>query len=94
LLSDVDVRLALKELDAARLYSRSGEYRSALVYYQFILDKYPQMTWTGPDRLQLGICYAGTGAPDKARAVFDGIIAGDYTPKTKELARARLSRLP
>jgi outer membrane protein assembly factor BamD len=92
--AQVDERLALKEFDAARLYGLSGEYKSALVYYQYILDTYPQAAWEGADRLRLGICYAETGSPDKARTVFEGIVAGDYEPETKELAKARLSRLP
>ncbi len=89
----IEQRLARREFDAARLYFRSGEYRSALVYYEYVLARYPQAGWTGQDRLQLGVAYAETGALDKARVVFEQIVAGSYDKGIQQQARNRLARM-
>ena len=91
--ADIEQRLALKEFDAARLYFKSGEYKSALVYYRYVLDHHPDARWTGRDRLQLGIAYLETGSIDKAREVLDAVATGDYEPSIKQQARDRIGRL-
>lgn len=93
ILADVDLRLAGKELEAARLYYKSGEYGSALVYLEYVKDAHPLARWTGDDRLRLGVSYQETGHTDEARAVFDDLVAGDYTEPVKKQARERLSRI-
>jgi outer membrane assembly lipoprotein YfiO len=92
--ADVDLRLADKELAAARLYYKSGEFQSALVYFEYVRSSRPLARWNGDDRLKLGICLQETGRPTDARGVFDEVIAGDYPEPIKQQARARLSRLP
>jgi len=89
----IEQRLARREFDAARLYFRSGEYRSALVYYEYVLARHPQAGWSGQERLQLGVTYAETGCPDKARAVFEEIVAGPYDKGVQQQARGRLARM-
>ncbi len=89
----IEQRLARREFDAAQLYFRSGEYRSALVYYQYVLDNHPRAGWSGQDRLQLGVAYAETGFRDKAREVFQEILAGPYDKGVQQQARNRLARL-
>lgn len=91
--AEVEQRLAFKEFQAARLYSKSGEYKSALVYYQYVLASHPSARWTGRDRYQFGVAYLETGSPDKARDVFEEIAAGDYEPAVRQLARGRLARM-
>jgi TolA-binding protein len=91
--ADVNKRLALKEFDAARLYYVSGEYKSALVYYNYVLETYPAARWPGQERYQLGVCLIETADSAKARVVFGEIVAGDYEPAVKSLARTRLSRI-
>lgn len=90
---DVDERLALKEFDAARLYYISGEYKSALVYYDYVLATYPTARWPGPARYQLGVCLLETADSAKARVVFGEIVSGGYEPAVKKLARTQLSRI-
>ena len=90
---DVDERLALKEFDAARLYYISSEYKSALVYYDYVLETYPAASWPGPARYQLGVCLLETADSAKARVVFGEIVSGDYEPAVKKLARTHLSRI-
>ena len=91
--ADVDLRLAGKELDAARLYYKSGEYGSALVYFEYVKGAHPLARWSDDDRLRLGICYQEAGRTDEARAVFNELLAGTGTEPVKRQARERLSRI-
>ncbi len=90
---DVDERLAMKEFDAARLYYTSGEYKSALVYYEYVLKTYPGARWPGAEKYQLAVCRLETGDTASARTVLADVLAGDYKPAVKELARTRLARI-
>jgi outer membrane protein assembly factor BamD len=92
-LAEIEQRMARREFEAARLYYRSGEYGSALVYYQYVLDNHPQAGWTGSDRFQLAVACAETGALDRARAILEEILAGDYDKGVQQQARRRLARL-
>ncbi len=91
--ADVAERLALKEFDAARLYYISGEYKSALVYYDYVLETYPAAQWPGPERYQLAVCLLETADSAKARVALGEIVTGNYSPAVKNLARTRLSRI-
>lgn len=83
-------RVAAKELGAARLYFKAGEFRSALVYYAYLADTRPEMKWTGLDRYQYGVALAETGDTARARLTFEGIVDGNYEAAYKDLARSRL----
>jgi outer membrane protein assembly factor BamD len=91
--ADVDKRLALKEFDAARLYYTSGEYKSALVYYDYVMQSYPAARWPGLEKYQFAVCLLETADSVKARVVLSEVVTGDYEPAAKSLARVRLSRL-
>jgi len=91
--ADVDERLALKEFDAARLYYTSGEYKSALVYYDYVLKTYPAARWPGLEKYQLAVCLLGSADSARARVVLSEIVTGDYEPAAKSLARSLLSRI-
>jgi outer membrane protein assembly factor BamD len=91
--AEVDLRLADKELAAGRLYYKSGEYRAALVYFEYVRANHPLARLQGDDLLKLGICLEETGRAADARATLDEIIAGDYPEPVKQQARARQNRL-
>jgi outer membrane protein assembly factor BamD len=92
--AEVELRLAGKEMAAARLYYRSGEYRSAAVYFGYVRAAHPLAHWTGPDLLAYGISLREIDRVVEARAVFDEVIAGDYPEPLKQQARAQQSHLP
>ncbi len=89
----IEERLAAKELAAARLYFKAGEYRSALVYYDYLEADRPGMRWTGLDRVQYGIALLGTGDTARARRVFEAILEGPFDDAAREQARSRLRPL-
>lgn len=92
-LSDIAQRLAHKEFEAARLYLKAGEFRSALVYYEFISNNYPDIHWSVLDRYRWALCYYHTGQPEKARPLFEDILTADAAPKLIQSARGYLNRL-
>lgn len=92
--AEIDLRLAEKELAAARLYFKAGEYRSALVYYEYVRSEHPLARWNAADLLRLGICLAEIGRTDDARSLFEDIINGTWPDDIKQQARVRRSRLP
>ncbi len=91
-LSDIMRRLASRDFDIALLYFRSGEFRSALTYYEYILTGLPIEKWTGPDRLRFAICCRETGQSERARAEFEALQAGDFPKEIRQAARAELRR--
>ena len=92
LLGDIGERLALREFDAARLYYTSGEYRSALAYYNYVSETYPAERWPGIERYRFAVSLLETSDTARARALLSEIVTGEYEPGVKKLARAALAR--
>jgi len=92
-LREIGQRLAHKEFEAARLYFKTGEHKSALIYYEFIKDNYPDINWSAAERYRLAVCYINTGQAEKARPLLKEIIATDASPKLVQAARRQLQRL-
>ena len=90
---DIGERLALREFDAARLYYTSGEYKSALVYYNYVNDSHPAARWPGMERYRFAVCLLETADTAKARAVLSELVTGEYEPAVKDLARPALRRI-
>ncbi len=93
LLAEIDTRLVQRELSAARLYFKAGEYKSALVYYEFIIGKYPQIQLSEIDRFFFAVCYAETGQPDKARPLLEEVMSRTNSHRLKQRAQQYLTRL-
>lgn len=91
---EVAERLALREFDAARLYYTSGEYKSALVYYQYVDDTYPAARWPGMERYRFAVCLIETADSTQARAILSELVTGEYDPAVRDLAREALGRVP
>jgi outer membrane protein assembly factor BamD len=92
LLGDIAERLALREFDAARIYYTSGEYKSALIYYQYVNGTYPAERWPGIERYRFGVSLIETADTTKAREVLSELVTGSYEPAVKKLASAALAR--
>jgi outer membrane assembly lipoprotein YfiO len=91
--ADIAARYARKEYDAAVLYARSGEYASARVYLEHILQTYPKASLIPDVKLQLFIAYDETGDKGKARQGYEDLVASASDPKVRKLAADRLARM-
>ncbi|HTW91588.1 MAG TPA: outer membrane protein assembly factor BamD [bacterium] len=89
---EIGERLALREFDAARIYYTSGEYKSALVYYNHVNDSFPAQRWPGVEKYRFANCLLETGDTTKARAMLSELVTGECEPAVKKLARAILGR--
>ncbi|MBN2465056.1 outer membrane protein assembly factor BamD [candidate division WOR-3 bacterium] len=92
LLGEIAERLALREFDAARLYYTSGEYKSALVYYDYVDQTYPAGRWPDMERYRFAVSLLETADTAKAREVLSALVTGPCEPEVKKLARAALGR--
>jgi outer membrane protein assembly factor BamD len=92
LLGDIAERLALREFDAARIYYTSGEYKSALVYYNYVDGTYPAGRWPNIERYRFAVSLLETADTAKAREVLSEIVTGSSDAAVKKLARTALAR--
>ncbi len=92
LLGDIAERLALREFDAARIYYTSGEYKSALVYYDYVNQTYPAERWPGMERYRFAVSLLETADTTQAREVLSALVTGPYESEVKKLARTALGR--
>jgi len=91
--ADIAARYARKEYDAALLYAKSGEYASARIYLEHILQAYPRASLIPDVKLQLAIACDETGDKSKARQGYEEVIASAPDPKVRKLAADRLARM-
>lgn len=92
-LREAQSRLVQREFDAARLYFKAGEYKSALVYYKFIKESFPEVNWSESDRYRLAICFLETGDRESARAMFEELVANAVSARIKVGSQRYLNRL-
>jgi len=92
-LAQIDERLAHNDFQAARLYFKSGEYKSALVYYEYIQQSWPDLNWSLIDRYRLALCYFYTGQLEKAKQLLQEIATSSASPKITHSAQKLLNRL-
>lgn len=92
-LNQIEERLAYNDFQAARLYFKSGEYKSALVYYEYIRQSWTDLNWSFADRYRLGVCYFNTGQPEKAKQLLEQIIADSAPAKIARAAMQLLNRI-
>jgi outer membrane protein assembly factor BamD len=92
LLGEIGERLALREFDAARIYYTSGEFKSALVYYDYVNGTYPAEQWPDIERYRFAVSLLETADTTKAREVLSALVTGSCEPAVKKLAQTALAR--
>ncbi|MGQ9678637.1 MAG: outer membrane protein assembly factor BamD, partial [bacterium] len=92
-LREVYYRLAQREFDAARLYFKAGEYKSALIYYQFLKESFPEINWAESERYRFAICLFETGDRESARLIFEELSASAVSSRIRLGVQRYLNRL-
>jgi outer membrane protein assembly factor BamD len=82
--------LARKELENGKLYVKMGEIDAALLYFDYILNTYPETDVSNEAQYRAAELYERKGVVDKARALYKGLL-DDEQWKTK--AEERLANL-
>ncbi len=79
--------LASAIFEIAETYNKDlGDKENAILYYQNILDKFPQSSYINASLAGLGLMYYNKNEDDKAFAYFDQIVKKDpKSPESKEV---------
>jgi outer membrane protein assembly factor BamD len=90
---EIITRFAQKEFDAGLLYLNAGEYPSARVYFEHVLEQYPKASIRDEVRFRLAMCLENTGEAAQARRIYTDLSQGGYEPRLKEKAAKRLAAM-
>ncbi|HVP58674.1 MAG TPA: outer membrane protein assembly factor BamD [bacterium] len=86
-------RLAEKEIENGRLYLRLADYKSARIYFDYVVSTYSDTPWAPEALFSKGQAFEREGDPAQARIAYQQVI-DDYpsSPASAEAAR-RLKEL-
>jgi outer membrane protein assembly factor BamD len=91
--SDSRSILAQKEYLAGKLYLRMGNYRSAHLYFESVLDEYGDTGWAAYALLGRGKAYVGQKRFDEAKRAFEQVIERFPASPAGQEAAGSLKRL-
>jgi len=86
-------KLAHKEYSVARFYHKSGQYSAAIVYYQSVLDGYPQSDYVPDSRLYMAVALGKISRPAEARMILTELADGSAGEAIAKKAKKALQRL-
>lgn len=90
---EIASRLARKEYETGLLYAKAGEWTSARVYFQHVLELYPGASLAPEARYQLALCLLGLNETSAGRKILEELTTGDFPPELKQKAQARLEKI-
>ncbi len=77
-ISEMRTKLAHKLYGAADLYMRTDRYEAAIIYYDLIIDRYPETAWAERalvDEINAYVTYAGRSIQSKQRERYQQAVA-------------------
>ncbi len=83
-------RLAKKELENGRLYLKIKEYESAVLYFKYVIENFPETPSADEARFLLGQTYEKLGKIEEAYASYKELLNND---KWKDKAENRITKL-
>ena len=86
-------KLVKKEVMNARFYEKIGQYEAAIVYYNIIIDEFPESSYIGESNLALARNLYKLSRPKEATAVLNEMISSDTDEDTKQKAKMLLNRI-
>ena len=87
-------KLARKDLEAGKLYMKLRKYPAARVYFESVLEDYPETEGAEEVLLLIGISYEKERDFANAREAYEKAISGSTDQTIISEARARLEKLP
>lgn len=73
-INELREKLARKEFTAASFYKRTNRYNAAAVYYDKVVDEYPETTWAEQslvEQIEAYILYAENSVPERQEERFE-----------------------
>jgi outer membrane protein assembly factor BamD len=86
-------KLAKKDFDTGRLYLRLEYYGSALAYFEFILDQYPDSKWAAEAQYGIGQVYEGQDNAAEALVAYQKVVTAYPTEKAAEKAMKKIEEI-
>ncbi|MGB9720596.1 MAG: outer membrane protein assembly factor BamD [bacterium] len=83
-------RLAKKELENGRLYLKIKEYDSAILYFKYVIENYPETPSADEARYYLGQTYEKLGKKEQAYESYKELLDSD---KWKDKVENRIKKL-
>jgi len=89
LLQKVDDKLAMKELQAAKLYFKFKEYQAAIMSLEYVLAEYPNARQTNKEtNYYLAMCKWKTGEIEEAQAILEELVEDpEWEPKAQKVLK-------
>lgn len=75
-------KLARKQYEAAEFYKRTDRFNAAIVYYDLVLDNYPESDWAEEalvDKIEAYILYADNSIPSSQQGRYESAISSYET---------------
>jgi outer membrane protein assembly factor BamD len=92
-ISEARSRLAEKELLNGRLYFRLADYKSARIYFDYVVSTYPDTPWAATALLEKGEALEREGDPGEARRTYEQLIQDFPSSSAGSEAARRLKEL-
>jgi len=83
-------RLAKKELENGRLYLKMKEYESAILYFRYVIENYPETPSADESKFLLGIAYEKVNKNEDAYEIYKGLLENEVWKKSAEKRIKRL----
>lgn len=93
LLLECRTRLAKKEYDTGHLYYKLGEYGSAIIYYEELIENYPDTKWADDAQFGLGECYRRQEKWDQAMEAYLQVLEMSTTGNLTRRAQQRIENV-
>ena len=92
-IEELKAKLALKEYFNAETYRKLKDYEAALIYYRFVINKYPRTIWADYARCGIGEVNFKMEEYEKAKEMFLLILNADVDVKLKKKAEKFLEEI-
>jgi outer membrane protein assembly factor BamD len=86
-------RWAEKSYLIGKLYFTSGEFQSARVYLDYVLNEYPNTKWAIHSKFLIGQIYEKTDSTSQAITIYESLKNDSTDASVSELAKQRLEHL-
>ncbi|MGQ9664612.1 MAG: outer membrane protein assembly factor BamD [bacterium] len=83
-------RLAKKELESGRLYLKMKEYDSAVLYFKYVIENYPETPSADESKFLLAQTYERTGRKEEASQIYKDLLENS---NWKHKAESRIKKL-
>lgn len=91
--AEIANRYARKHYDAGRMYLKALEYRSAEVYFRYIIDHYPNTAIMPEVMYDLAVCYENTQRKELAAETYFLVTTTAQDEKLRKRAQNRLAAM-